>query len=60
MEITLATLVACCVLHNIAIMTNVEEPTVVEKFPVSQEIEVEPERVKHNYNGNTDAVRIAL
>lgn len=59
MNTTLATIVACAVLHNIAIFTNDNEPPRDPDVEVPQELEIEPVHRNNNINENT-AARTAL
>jgi hypothetical protein len=58
MQTTLTIIVACCVLHNIAILANDDEPPVDPEVVVPPQVEVEPGDIRNN-NENT-AVRTAL
>ena len=60
MDTTLATIVACAVLHNIAIMAKDDEPPVDPVVHIPQEVEVEPAHIRENHHNENTAVRTVL
>lgn len=59
METTLSIIVACCVLHNLAIQGNDDQPPIDPEVAVPQQVEVEENGHDRGLNENT-AVRTAL